>query len=178
MNVPPKKFDIMNSENRETKDTLTNKNKLNLEEKTMKAVISKQVIEMTKAEEKAAGTYGTVEFEELANLRKEFPNFRMVTKASKRKDNMKGLNIPYMKNYIEKHDNEDGTNMAIFNQLRGLDEAGNKVEFARVASTGELRMWFLDTYPEVEDMNKTVDDILAKVKKNREAKRLAAAKAA
>ena len=57
----------------------------------------------------------------------------MVTKASKRKDNMKGLNIPYMKNYIEKHDNEDGTNMAIFNQLRGLDEAGNKVEFARVA---------------------------------------------
>ena len=144
----------------------------------MKAIIGKKVIEMNKAEAKAAGIYGSVAFDELKALRAEFPGFRIEVKASKSKDNMKGLNISYMKNYIEKHDDEDGTNMAIFNQLRGLDRTGNKVEFARVASTGELRMWFLDTYPEVEDMNKTVDDILAKAKKNREAKRLAAKQAA
>ena len=68
--------------------------------------------------------------------------------------------------------------MSIFNQLRGLDDDGNKIEFARVATYGELKMWFLDTYPEVENINKTVDDILAKAKKNREAKRQAAKAAA
>jgi len=144
----------------------------------MKAIIGKKVIEMNKAEAKAAGIYGSATFEELKALRAEFPGFRIEVKASKSKDNMKGLSVPYMKNYIVKHDDEDGTNMAIFNQLRGLDDTGNKVEFARVASYGELKMWFLDTYPEVEDMNKTVDDILAKAKKNREAKRLAAKQAA
>ena len=58
------------------------------------------------------------------------------------------------------------------------DAHGNEIELARVASYGELKMWFLDAYPAVENMNKTVDDILAKAKKNREAKRQAAKKAA
>lgn len=144
----------------------------------MKAIIGKKVIEMNKAEAKAAGIYGSDAFNELKALRTEFPGFRIEVKTSKSKDDMKGLSVLYMKKYIEKHDDEDGTIMATFNQLRGLDEAGNKIEFARTANYGELRMWFLDTYPEVEDMNKSVDEILAKAKKNREAKRLAAKQAA
>jgi predicted NBD/HSP70 family sugar kinase len=83
-----------------------------------------------------------------------------------------------MKKYIEAHDDAEKTNMTIFYSLRGLDADGNEIELARVSTYGELKMWFLDTYPEVEDMNKTVDDILAKAKKNREAKREAAKKAA
>ena len=63
----------------------------------MKAIIGKKVIEMTKAEARAAGVYGTVEFEELENLKKAFPSFRIVIKASKSKDNMKGLTVDYMK---------------------------------------------------------------------------------
>ena len=144
----------------------------------MKAIIAKKVIEMNKAEAKAAGRTASPEFAELNELRAAFPGFRIEVKESKSKGTMKGLNIPYMKKYIEAHDDAKKTNMTIFNALRGLDENGNENELARVATYGELKMWFLDTYPEVEDMNKTVDDILAKAKKNREAKRLAAAKAA
>lgn len=143
----------------------------------MKAIIGKKVIEMTKAEARAAGVYGTVEFEELENLKKAFPSFRIVIKASKSKDNMKGLTVDYMKKYIAAHDDENGSTMKVFNSLRGIYEEG-ATEFARVATYGELKMWFLDTYPEVEDMNKAVNDILAKAKKSREAKRQAAKLAA
>ena len=143
----------------------------------MKASITNKTIEMNKAEAKAAGTYGTPEFEKLANLRAAFPGFRMVVKASKSKDNMKGLTVDYMKKYIAAHDDAEGSNMKTFNTLRGIYEDG-EVEFARVATYGELKMWFLDTYPEVENINKTVDDILAKAKKSREAKRQAAKMAA
>ena len=144
----------------------------------MNANISTSTITMTKTEAKAAGKFGTPEFDELKELRAAYPTFRIVVKDSKSKDNMKGLDTKFMKKYIEKHDDENGTNMSIFNQLRGLDDDGNAIEFARVATYGELKMWFLDTYPEVENMNKTVDDILAKAKKNREAKREAERKAA
>ena len=141
----------------------------------MKAIISKQVIEMTKAEAKAAGTYGTAEFEELANLRKEFPNFRIVTKASKSKDNMKGLNTDYMEKYIKAHDkSEDKAVLKEFYSLRGCDEEGKKIDFAPVAPYGTLKQWFLTYYPEVAKMNDTVAEILKKA----QAKREAAAKAA
>ena len=144
----------------------------------MFANYEKKIIEMTKTESKAAGKVGTTEYEMLKELRSENPTFRIVIKASKSRDNMKGLTVSYMKKYIEAHDDAEKTNMTIFNALRGLDEDGNEIELARVASYGELKMWFLDTYPEVENMNKTVDDILAQAKKNREAKRQAAKAAA
>ena len=144
----------------------------------MNANYEKKIIEMTKSESKSAGKVGTTEYEMLKELRSENPTFRIVIKASKSRDNMKGLTVAYMKKYIEAHDDAEKTNMTIFNALRGLDADGNEIELARVASYGELKMWFLDTYPEVENMNKTVDDILAKAKKNREAKRQAAKAAA
>ena len=141
----------------------------------MKALISKQVIEMTKAEAKAAGTYGTAEFEELANLRKEFPNFRIVTKASKSKDNMKGLNTDYMEKYIKAHDNSEGkVVLKEFYSLRGCDEEGKKIDFAPVAPYGTLKQWFLTYYPEVGKMNDTVNEILKKAEAKRQAAKAAA----
>ena len=140
----------------------------------MKAIISKQVIEMTKAEAKAAGTYGTAEFVELANLRKEFPNFRIVTKTSKSKDNMKGLTTDYMEKYIKEHDDEDKTMLKEFYSLRGLDENGKKKQFAQAVPYGILKQWFLTYFPEVADMNNTIDEILKKAQAKREAAKKAA----
>ena len=138
----------------------------------MKAIIGRKVIEMNKAEAKAAGTYGTAEFEELANLRKEFPNFRIVTKASKSKDNMKGLDTKFMEKYIKEHDTtEDKSQLKEFYSLRGLDAEGKEIELARVATYGELKMWFLSVYPEAERIE--VNEILAKAKKIREAQKTA-----
>lgn len=73
----------------------------------MKAIINKKVIEMTKAEATAAGKTTSPEFTELNKLRAAFPGFRIVVKASKSKDNMKGLTVDYMKKYIAAHDDEE-----------------------------------------------------------------------
>lgn len=144
----------------------------------MYANYERMTIEMTKSESKAAGKVGTTEYEMLKELRTQNPTFRLVTKTTKSRDNMKGLTVSYMKKYIEKHDNEEKANMTTFNSLRGLDVNGDELELARRATYGELKMWFLDTYPEVEKINQNINEILAQAKKSRETKRQAANAAA
>ncbi len=138
----------------------------------MRAKFGMKVIEMNKTEAKAAGQVGTREFEELAELRAAYPGFRVVIKTTKSKDNMKGLTVPYMEKYIKAHDDEDGAIMMEFFALRGLDESGNKLEVAQPVSYGELKLWFLSKYPEVEHLEK-VNEILAKAKAAREAQKAA-----
>lgn len=134
----------------------------------MKAIIERKVIEMTKAEEKAAGFFGTAEFEELKALREAYPGFRIVAKASKSRDNMKGLDTPFMEKYIKEHDDEDHTLLKEFYSLRGMDENGKKKQFGQAVPYGILKQWFLTYFPEVANMSDTVDKILAKAQKKRD----------
>ncbi len=129
---------------------------------------------MSKAEAKAAGKVNSHEFNELAALRAAYPTFRIVIRASKSKDSMKGLDTNYMERYIKAHDDAENTILHEFYALRGMDAQGHKMELAQAVSYGELKMWFLATYPEVENMNDTVNAILEKAK----AKRMAAKQAA
>ena len=138
----------------------------------MNANLMKKTIEMTKNEAKAAGKIGSEEFKELRQYMEMYPTFTIDIKApAKRKVEFRGLNYEYMKNYIKKNDDEDGTIMAEFRVLRGLDEKGNKSEVADAVSYGELKMWFLSVYPEAERLE--VNEILAKAKKIREAQKTA-----
>ena len=140
----------------------------------MYANYEKKTIEMTKNESKAAGKVGTPEFEELNALRAACPGFRLVVKASKSRDNMKGLDANYMEKYIKAHDDEEHTVLKEFYSLRGLDENGKKIDFAPVAPYGTLKQWFLTYYPEVAKMNDTVAEILKKAEAKRQAAKAAA----
>ena len=140
----------------------------------MFANYEKKIIEMTKTESKAAGKVGTTEYETLKELRAENPGFRIVIKASKSRDNMKGLDTNYMERYIKAHDDEEHTTLKEFYSLRGLDENGEKIDFAPVAPYGTLKQWFLTYYPEVGNMNDTVAEILKKAQAKREADKKAA----
>ena len=144
----------------------------------MNANYEKNIIEMTKTESKAAGKVGTAEYEMLKELRSENPTFRIVIKASKSRDNMKGLDTAYMERYIKAHDDEDHSTLKEFYSLRGLDENGEKIDFAPVAPYGTLKQWFLTYYPEVGNMNDTVNEILKKAQAKREADKKAAKAAA
>lgn len=137
---------------------------------------SAMAIEMAKSEHRAAHTYGTTEYENLQKVRKAYPGYRVVIKERKRTNRLKGLDVDYMKKYIQEHD-ADGSILKVFYQLRGLDENGKKLSLAASASFGELRMWFLNQFPELEDMNTTVDNILAKAKKERAEKKAKAMEA-
>ena len=140
----------------------------------MFANYEKKVIEMTKSESKAAGKVGTNEYDTLKELRSENPTFRIVIKATKSRDNMKGLDTHYMERYIKAHDDAEQTILKEFYSLRGLDENGKKKDFAPVASYGTLKQWFLTYYPEVGKMNDTVNEILKKAEAKRQAAKAAA----
>ena len=141
----------------------------------MNANYEKKIIEMTKTESKAAGKVGTDEYMMLKELRAENPGFPIVIKASKSRDNMKGLDTKFMEKYIKEHDTtEDKALLKEFYSLRGLDENGKKKKFAQAVPYGILKQWFLTYFPEVADMNNTIDEILKKAQAKREAAKKAA----
>lgn len=133
-------------------------------------------IEMSKTEAKAAGKYGSEKFNELQTLKAAEPTFRVVIVKStaKKGDHFKGLTYDYMENYIKTHDDEEHSILTIFNKLRGLDENGQKKELAAAATYGEIKMWFLSQFPEIEALSTNINEILNEARKTRAAQRAAA----
>ena len=131
----------------------------------MKINYARKAIELSKSEAKKAEVYGSEMYKALLDAKKSFPDFTISVKsAPTNHDSYKGLNRAFMQNYIEKHDDDDHNTMKEFNILCGLDENGNKKAFAAVASYGELRMWFLNRYPELSDMQSSINVIMTRVK--------------
>ena len=90
------------------------------------------VIEMNTTFAKEMRNPLSEEYALLQRTRQDFPTFvirRRQIKSNPHKDTYKGLTYEYMKNYIKKHDDEDGKIMAEFNDLIALDKK-NKVEGA------------------------------------------------
>ena len=135
-------------------------------------LMTKKIV-MTKTEAKAAGKPNTEEYNTLLDLMKNFPGFQMeiVKSTAKKVDRFKGLNYDYMENYIKSHNSEL---LEIFYELRGLDEDGKKVSMAASATYGEVKMWFLTQFPEIEKMGENVDKIIDAARKARADKKDAA----
>ena len=139
----------------------------------MNANLFSRKIEMTKTEAKAAGKPNTTEYNTLLELMKNFPGFQIeiVKSAAKKADRFRGLDINYMENYIKSHKPEL---LETFYELRGLDANGKKVELAAAATYGEIKMWFLTQFPEIEKLGENVNKIIEEARKAREAQKKAA----
>ena len=139
----------------------------------MNANLFSRKIEMTKTEAKAAGKPNTAEYNTLLELMKNFPGFQIeiVKSAAKKVDRFKGLDTNYMENYIKSHKPEL---LETFYELRGLDANGKKVELAAAATYGEIKMWFLTQFPEIEKLGENVNKIIEEARKAREAQKKAA----
>lgn len=139
----------------------------------MNANLFSRKIEMTKTEAKAAGKPNTTEYNTLLELMKNFPGFQIeiVKSAAKKVDRFKGLDTNYMENYIKSHKPEL---LETFYELRGLDANGKKVELAAAATYGEIKMWFLTQFPEIEKLGENVNKIIEEARKAREAQKKAA----
>ena len=128
----------------------------------MNANYVKGIIEMTAKEAKAAGKIGTQEFKNLQTLRRLNPGFAIeVVKSSrsKKKENFKGLTFEYMEKYIKGHDDEQGSIMKEYEDLRAIsDEA--MAACAEAASYGEIKMWFLKKYPAIAEFHKKREELL------------------
>ena len=129
-------------------------------------------IEMTKAEAKAAGKPNTAEYNTLLELMKNFPGYQIeIVKSAKKVDRFKGLDYDYMEDYIKSHKSEL---LVTFYELRGLDKDGKKVGMAATATYGEIKMWFLNEFPDIEKMAEKVNKIIEETRKARAAQKAAA----
>ena len=134
----------------------------------MNANLFTKKVEMTKTEAKEAGKLNSDAFKELRELMAMYPGYEIQIKApAKRKNEFSKLDYKYMREYIKKHDDDNGTIMAEFNELIALDKK-NKVEGAEhleAASFIEVKKWFLAKFPEIkqykEEHQKKVQKILA-----------------
>lgn len=117
---------------------------------------STKTLEVTKTFAKAASRYGSEAYMKLRSARNDFPDFKVVVRstAAKKKDSFKGLTYAYMEKYIEAHDDEKGTAMKKFLDLRGRsDEA--KEALAESCSYKEIKKWFLGQYTEINEFHST-----------------------
>ena len=140
----------------------------------MKVNFETRTIEMTKAEANRAANPNSETFMKLTNLRKSFPDFEIDVKTTTKKTySYPGLDYDFMKKYIENHDNKE-ENLKEFYKLRGLDEEGNRNVLIEERSYGEVKMWFLATYPEIEKFNNETKKKLNEIKTKRAEARKAA----
>ena len=131
----------------------------------MTANLFTKKIEMTKTEAKAAGNPATPEYATLLDLMKNFPAFPIeIMKVAKKTDRFKGLNYEYMENYIKIQKAEL---LETFYELRGLDKNGKKIGMAAAATYGEIKMWFLTQFPEIEKLGEKVNTIIDDARKAR-----------
>ena len=119
-------------------------------------------IEMTKAESKAAGKFGTDAYKNLIAALQQFPNYKIlvVTRAATKKScDYKGLTYDYMEKYIQAHDNEEKSIMAKYMDLRGESEEA-KNALADSCSYKEIKKWFLEQFPAIKQFHEKRSEML------------------
>ena len=107
-----------------------------------------ETIEMTKAFYKGASIFGSKAYRTLNEARHDFPTYDLVILRQKAKDSHKGLNLDYMKKYIDDHD-ETGKIKEIFEECTTTKK--DKLSLVDGISFLDLRDWFFVQFPETKD---------------------------
>ena len=109
----------------------------------------KNAIEITKAFEKKASIYGSAEYRELIDAKKEFPNFRIVVKTTKSNNSFKGMDYDFMREYISKHEDAE----------KHTEELQELID--KKLSYGEIKQWFVEIYPAFKEYKTRAQWVLA-----------------
>ena len=136
-------------------------------------------IELTKTFATASSKFGTPEYDQLQQVRKDYPTYKVVTitrKATKTdKPSYKGLTYEYMVKYIKSHDKAE-ENMKEFMELRGVSEEGENA-LAESAHYQTIKDWFLGKYPEIANFHEKRTELMEKTQQAKEAKKAESIKA-
>ena len=142
----------------------------------MKTNLTEKKIELTKAEMKAAMTYGTAEYTALQAIRRDYPGFDVVeaVKIKKSKADFADLNMKTIRTYVEKHGDDEQKRNFAFISKRSVDEDG---EYHEAQSFFEIKSWFLNEFPEIRKQRKEFRKKVQEIYEAAEAKAEAAAEA-
>ena len=127
----------------------------------MNANFTKQIIEMSTTEAKAAGKFGSPEFNELQGLRAAYPSFQIVVKAPKKAKNQLKIDYKFMEDYIKVHDDEKGTIMDELLFLRG--KKAKEGEYVETVNFMDIKNWFLKKFPEIKNAQKEYREKIDKI---------------
>ena len=116
----------------------------------VKVLHGENVIEMSKAFDKASSNPHSSEYALLQRVRHDYPDYRLVIrkpKSSKPQERYPGLTYEYMQSYIMTHGTQEEIveNLKIFGEYRLLSYCHSKAR-----SFAFIRSWFLEAYPEVK----------------------------
>ena len=131
----------------------------------------KHTIELTKKNYDKACKFGTQEYLDLQEVRKAYPNYKVVKVTRKAsKNTYKGLTYAYMEKYIKAHDDEEQTIMAEYLTMRGeTDEADEAL--ANSANYQEMKNWFLEKFPAVAAYHEERTELIEKTQQSKEAQK-------
>ena len=130
--------------------------------KTITISYTTNTIDITKKFAEAAGKFGSKEYKELQQARRDNPGFTINVVADKKKapkNNYAGLDFKYIESYIKDHDDEEKNIMANYLELRGLSEEAKAIGAASL-SIFEIKKWFLNQFPEIKAFYEKREKIL------------------
>ena len=98
---------------------------------------------------KKALTPGTDEYRRLMEVRKEFPDFRLVTREFKKntkQEHYRGLTYDFMRDYISSHEENPTPVLFELNEQIGVSKCHS---LSKRYPT--IKAWFLGRYPEIAE---------------------------
>jgi hypothetical protein len=104
-----------------------------------------------------ASIFGSDEYKQLQEARKDYPNYgvmRKTIKKNSKKEAFKGLTYAYMEEYMDTH-NVSEKNRQEYKEKRFLAKC-HSIRYPHI------KQWFLDTFPDVKNLgleNKEIADV-------------------
>ncbi len=112
----------------------------------------KNTIELTKTEMNEAKKYGTLQYKELMDARRDNPGFTVVEiKTRKGKSDFSNLDMKTIKGYVMKHGTDEQREHFAFISKRRIGEDG---EYCEAQPFFEIKKWFLNEFPEIKQSRK------------------------
>ncbi len=123
-----------------------------------------RTIEISKAFDKLASRFGSNEYQQLQEARRDNPGFTIVVKKGTKNNNLlPRLSYKFMEDYITAHDNEEQTIMNDYKILRAISEEAQEMG-GKSASYEEVERWFYDTFPQIVEFREKQKKIIEKRK--------------
>jgi len=132
----------------------------------------KHAIEITKAFSKKSSIFGSEEYKQLKEAKKDFPSFRVEVKSSSKRKLEDRITMDDIVNYVAEKSGNESVEMETLKELRGksVKEAGSLLKAEETAAFSQIKTWFFTTYPEIgkktENRQNRINEILAEAAKN------------
>ena len=130
-----------------------------------------RTIELSNTFASTAFIFGTEEYKQLQEARRDYPSYRVVTVKQKGsgKTEFAKLSFSFMDEYVKDHAPSDDIK-ATYLELRGLDQNWKVDENGLPEDHARIKNWFLNTFTEFEEARAKRKALLEKIQKDKEAR--------